>query len=688
MPKINQLPSASSVTATDLFAIDNSSGTATKNVTGQMIKDFTTADVAADVTDLKNAITDITGDTQIPLVANKYIDLSGSSVTMSSGVPQFSGSSALYSVGYMECSPGDEFCVSGTGGGQTRLWGFVDSSGNILEKANASVSANRLLLTAPTNAAYIIVHTNTNKKSYHVNHGSLLKDYVSSLKEEIAEITQSLSEYIEPFEDTKMLTDRWIIGNINASGKIESYTRRICTPYYMLSNDDITILNTHPSTSNPGIRIMSVLYDNDYNFISRTINGYGSNVTIPANTYFRLCLIYIDDQDVTNIYELAKYICVTNAAYNAIENAKKYAEKSVSVFAMRDKSRLISEYMLGLLNTSGNFAISTKRVTYADYMKYPKKIFIYLEHGYCATVCLYNNDKILTQRTNYTTGQTTLIEIPENTFFRVTIWNYIETDITDIDDVASRIYIWNPYSALYDDSECIAIMESFAVIGDSLSAGYAGSSGGNYGSEAAKTAGRNWPTYLGLRIGRPITNLSRGSSSAHDWRYGNVSLGVNINDADIDTYCYMLAIGVNDARQGNTIGTESDIATDPENNADTFYGNYDYVIRKLRSFANERISQAHIFAFTIPPTESNAETYNAAIRAIAYKYRNSKVHLIDINRLFYHQFLEPPFSNTWVSEHSRPIGYMMMANMIRTAINKYMMENIQWFTWTPWEAIT
>lgn len=576
--KINELPRAAQVSGSNLIAVESPAGTGTEAATVEQLRDYVAHDaleaiseatgdaveaieekgaetlasipedytkVTGDVADLKSAITDITGDTQIPLVANKYIDLSGSSVTMSGGVPAYSGTSATYSVGYMECSPGDEFCVSGTGGSQTRLWGFVDSSGNILEKANASVSANRLLLTAPTNAAYIIVHTNTNKRSYH-----------------------------------------------------------------------------------------------------------------------------------------------TNAAYNAIENAKKYAEKSVSVFAMQDKSRLISEYMLGLLNTSGNFAVNTKRVTYADYMKYPEKIFIYLEHGYCATVCLYNNDKNLTQRTNYLTGQTTLIEIPENTFFRVTIWNYIETDITDIDDVASRIYIWNPYSALYDDSECIAIMESFAVIGDSLSAGYAGSSGGNYGSEAAKTAGRNWPTYLGLRIGRPITNLSRGSSSAHDWRYGNVSLGVNINDADIDTYCYMLAIGVNDARQGNTIGTESDIATDPENNADTFYGNYDYVIRKLRSFANERISQAHIFAFTIPPTESNAETYNAAIRAIAHKYRNSKVHLIDINHLFYHQFLEPPFSDTWVSAHSRPIGYMMMANMIRTAINKYMMENIQWFTWTPWEAIT
>ena len=58
MPKINELPAASSATAADLFAIENSSGTATKRVSGQQIKDFVTADVNAKVTDLKNAIID------------------------------------------------------------------------------------------------------------------------------------------------------------------------------------------------------------------------------------------------------------------------------------------------------------------------------------------------------------------------------------------------------------------------------------------------------------------------------------------------------------------------------------------------------------------------------------------------------------------------------------------------------
>lgn len=745
MPKINQLNSATSLANTDIMIADTSTGSNTRKIAYSDLKtqiqnesksvfalkgetatdeqvatavtnwldtnvdpvgsavvvdktlsiDGAAADAKAagdEITGLKSALTDITGDAQIPLVSHKYIDLSGSSVTMSGGAPQFSGTSATYSVGYMECTPGDEFCVSGTGGSQTRLWGFVDSSGNILEKANVSASADRLLLTAPTNAAYIIVHTNVNKRSYKVNHGSLLKDYVSSLGEEIAEITQSLSEYneplndyIEPFTDSTMLTDKWIIGSIDRNGNIENYTKRICTPYYLRSSYDVTIINANPATNVSGLRIISVLYNADFTLISRTINGFGKNVTIPANTYFRICVINKDDnQEVNDVYDIAKYIRVSNDIYKSILNAQSEAEKRVSVFEMNESIRLLSEYKLGGLDTNGEVIDKNSRVVFVDYLIYDKTTQLYLEYNYSAVICLYNNDKTLLSRTVYTDGFTKVITIPANTYFRVCIWNLVETAITDIEDIVTHIYIWNPYTELYTDSEAIAILESFVVIGDSLSAGYAGSSSGNYGSEVAKAANRNWPSYLSNRINRPFTNLSKGSSSAHDWRYGNSSLGVDINAADIDTYCYMIAIGANDARQNNPIGTINDIAENYENNADTFYGNYDYIIRKLKTFANNRISQATTFVFTIPPTEPNAELYNEAIRAIAIKNYSLRVNLIDISRLFYDKFLTPPFSTTWVNGHSRPLGYMMLSNMIRIAINKYIMENPNKFIWTPW----
>lgn len=131
--------------------------------------------------ELINTATDTTGDIPIIPYPQKYIDLSGASVTMSGGVPQISGTSASYSVGYMVCSAGDQFIVSGMGGGQTRLWGFIDASGNILSKANQNTTVTGLTLTAPDDAAFIIVHTSDKKLSYKTSKNMFLHSYVDIL---------------------------------------------------------------------------------------------------------------------------------------------------------------------------------------------------------------------------------------------------------------------------------------------------------------------------------------------------------------------------------------------------------------------------------------------------------------------------------------------------------------------------
>jgi len=131
------------------------------------------------IADLKSATTDITGNTQIQMVANKYIDLSGTSVTMSGGVPAYSGTSATYSVGYMACVGGDVFNINGVGGAQTRLWGFVDSDGLIKAVELSGASATDKIVTAPEGSAFVIVHTKDGRYSYKSN---LLQNRVTSLE--------------------------------------------------------------------------------------------------------------------------------------------------------------------------------------------------------------------------------------------------------------------------------------------------------------------------------------------------------------------------------------------------------------------------------------------------------------------------------------------------------------------------
>lgn len=52
------------------------------------------------------------------------------------------------------CSEGDLFTITGGGGNSTRLWAFANSSGVVLEQADASAYGTNLKKTAPENSAY------------------------------------------------------------------------------------------------------------------------------------------------------------------------------------------------------------------------------------------------------------------------------------------------------------------------------------------------------------------------------------------------------------------------------------------------------------------------------------------------------------------------------------------------------
>lgn len=66
----------------------------------------------------------------------------------------------------VECSPGDVFTINGRGGNSDRLWAFADASKNIISVSGVSASATELVLTAPANAAYLIINDETDSQSY------------------------------------------------------------------------------------------------------------------------------------------------------------------------------------------------------------------------------------------------------------------------------------------------------------------------------------------------------------------------------------------------------------------------------------------------------------------------------------------------------------------------------------------
>ena len=170
-----------------------------------------------------DTIADVTGCTPIEVTSAKhYIDLSGSSVTMSNGQPALSGSSGSYDVSYVACSAGDGFIISGTGGASTRLWGFINSTGTILARAKESDTEENVIVVAPEGSAFIIVHTSDGKSSYK---GEPLKPVQTLLTH----------QYIN--------FDSIVQGSIsNSTGLVIDSTTRVCAEDYIPWEENMLVM--------------------------------------------------------------------------------------------------------------------------------------------------------------------------------------------------------------------------------------------------------------------------------------------------------------------------------------------------------------------------------------------------------------------------------------------------------------
>ena len=229
-------------------------------------------------------------------------------------------------------------------------------------------------------------------------------------------------------------------------------------------------------------------------------------------------------------------------------------------------------------------------------------------------------------------------------------------------------------------ADLIQVFPKVTTVGDSLMAGFTSVDGTVIGSATAKGLKNNWVGYLEKRTGQAYTNLAIGSSTTHHWRYADGPSAGNIADieeADIQTDCYLLGLGVNDKSVGMAVGTISDVAENMRNNADTFFGNYDYLLRKMASFN----PKAHIFCFTMPSSQSGAESYNDAIKTLCARY-SSKAHCIDLTE--YSEFSSGLIPDNLYNGHYNPIAYNVISVIIQGAIGKYIFEHNSLFIIVPY----
>lgn len=268
-----------------------------------------------------------------------------------------------------------------------------------------------------------------------------------------------------------------------------------------------------------------------------------------------------------------------------------------------------------------------------------------------------------------------------------TYGSYPDTNINNkltISESTTGGTTYEPYIAPYDKAYKLShnlsmnymqIFNKYTAIGDSLTGGFVNRGDVTCTTATAIALGNNWPSYIGQRIGKTVTNIAVGGSSAKQWREELMPT------ANIDTNGYFIAIGCREFRLGMPIGTPDDIATDFADNADSFYGNYDYMIRQLMVWK----PKAHIFCMTIPAIEGgNSDDYNAVIRAVTALYPE-KAHCIDLARgECVAEFNAPIVAENFTNLHYNPIAYNYFSGIIERAINRYMYENFALFGDAPY----
>lgn len=250
---------------------------------------------------------------------------------------------------------------------------------------------------------------------------------------------------------------------------------------------------------------------------------------------------------------------------------------------------------------------------------------------------------------------------------------YTDEEISKIGGITSGDY----YNYL------VGCFERIVCIGDSITAGYTDSqfAGQNIGSNDARVTARNWVGYFKRTTGSDVINLGYGSTTTTHWRNSTPeteasNLYCALKLADIEgTQAYFIMLGWNDAI---TTGSASDIANDYNNNKQTFYGNYDNIVRRL----HEMKPKAHIFVFTLARGKKNS-SYNNAIRYIASLYP-SYCHCIDYSS---NPFFNTSFFNAVADgTHYSPLGYNAFGNLVRSLVSKYIFDNPGLFKGIPYTA--
>lgn len=201
-------------------------------------------------------------------------------------------------------------------------------------------------------------------------------------------------------------------------------------------------------------------------------------------------------------------------------------------------------------------------------------------------------------------------------------------------------------------------------IGDSYTAGYAL----NSQNQGYTSAGKSWLGVLCKRAGVTMANYGYGGATTRSY------ITQELPTVLADTACdfYFLALGINDMTLGTSyIGSVADIDdSNPDNNADTFYGNYGKIIAKVK----QKNPKALFVLIKLQNQGTNVmSAFNTAIEGLAEHYG------IPVINPFDDLFFKSDLYTRMRDGHPTFLGYCGMGMAYERLFAKCVLENRLYF---------
>lgn len=240
-----------------------------------------------EISDLKDDLSNITDNVILRFTEKKAIRTGDVGSTINGALQTDTDTNCIF----VSCQAGDKFTLSGEGWASFSLYNFVTAISNgvytVLETSGYNATANRLVLTAPTNSAFLVVNVKRVPANYSgfLCKGIYLQNRVDSLEEPVS--YERTAFFARNHSYNLFDINDYVIGRLKSNGTVdETDTSYFTTHYIDLTGIDATYIVPVMSTDTNIGASGYCFYDKNKSKISGSDSSFSGAKEIPAGTRY------------------------------------------------------------------------------------------------------------------------------------------------------------------------------------------------------------------------------------------------------------------------------------------------------------------------------------------------------------------------------------------------------------------